>query len=50
MESFETISIGNDLFKVIVDGVERPIPYTMEQVAELYAIMWEEDNEKKIQT
>ena len=50
MESFETRSIGDDLFEVIVDGVKRPIPYTMEQVSELYAIMWEKDNENKVQT
>ena len=51
MMTFETKSIGNDLFEVTVDGKKRPIPYTLEQVAELYEILWKEDeNENKVQT
>jgi len=40
MQTFETKYIGNDLFEVSIDGVKSPVPYTMEQVGELYAMNW----------
>ena len=50
MKTFETKHIVDDLFEVTIDGVKRPVPYTMEQIGELYEMLWrEEQNEKEVQ-
>ena len=40
MTSFETKSVGKNLYKVTINGIEQPRIYTIEEIGDIYARNW----------